>query len=67
MTVYVNNKPFEFTSTISVEELLSKAEINATQGVAIAVNNKVVPKKEWNKFSLKESDKIIIIKATQGG
>ena len=36
-------------------------------GIALAVNEKVVPKTEWEKFLLKENDKIIIIKATQGG
>jgi sulfur carrier protein len=38
-----------------------------TNGIAAAVNNSVVPKTTWEKFQLKENDKIIIIKATQGG
>ena len=67
MTVYINNEPFEFSSTANVEELLRKATITDHNGMALAVNNTVIPKKEWNKYALKENDKIIIIKATQGG
>ena len=39
----------------------------STTGIALAVNEKVVPKKEWEKFELKENDKVLLIKATQGG
>ena len=67
MTVYINNKAFVFTSEIKVEELLYKAEINDHKGIALAVNNTVVPKSKWNEFSLKDDDKIVVIKATQGG
>ena len=67
MTVYINNKAFVFTSEIKVEELLCKAEINDHKGIALAVNNTVVPKSKWNEFSLKDDDKIVVIKATQGG
>lgn len=73
MTIYVNNSPFEFTSSINVEELLRKACFDSAQhdnnhkGIAVAVNNTVVPKKEWINYTLKENDKVIVIKATQGG
>jgi len=36
-------------------------------GIAIAVNDTVVSKKNWNTISLNERDKILIITATQGG
>ncbi len=38
-----------------------------TNGIALAVNEKVIPKTEWNNFQLNDNDKILIIKATQGG
>ena len=36
-------------------------------GIAIAVNESVVPRKDWSEFILKEGDIVLIIKATQGG
>lgn len=37
------------------------------QGIAIAVNNKMIPRTEWEKFSLQENDNLVIIKAACGG
>ena len=37
------------------------------RGVALAVNNKVVPRSAWEETTLNEGDKVTIIKATFGG
>ena len=37
------------------------------KGIAVAVNNVVVAKNAWSGFELKENDKILVIKASQGG
>ena len=37
------------------------------KGVAIAVNDSVISKSEWPRKQLQEGDKVLIIKATQGG
>ncbi len=36
-------------------------------GIAVAVNQEMVPRESWNGFSLKENDEIIIITAVCGG
>ena len=36
-------------------------------GVAIAVNEKVIPKLEWEQFSLQNGSRILVVQATQGG
>jgi sulfur carrier protein len=38
-----------------------------TGGIAIAVNETIIPKTLWHTTSLKENDAVLIIKATQGG
>ena len=40
---------------------------DATRGVAVAVNGEVVPKREWEKIDLAESDKVEILRAIGGG
>ena len=36
-------------------------------GIAVAINNTVIPKSNWNSHLLTDSDTILIISATQGG
>jgi len=36
-------------------------------GIAVAINNTVVPKLKWDEFFVQETDEILIISATQGG
>ena len=37
------------------------------QGVAVAVNNKMVPRTEWEQYALAEGMSVVIIKAACGG
>ena len=66
MKVFVNDKEQEVNGENSLEHLITKT-IQDTNGIAIAVNSVVVPKKDWNMYRLNNNDKILIIKATQGG
>lgn len=66
MKVFVNNKEENLNQENSLALLISKS-LRDINGIAVAVNNKVIPKTNWEKFQLKENDKITIIKATQGG
>lgn len=65
MKVQVNNKDVETTAanlTLLTEELQLPPA-----GIAIAVNNKMVPRTEWDTFALHENDHLVIIKAACGG
>lgn len=66
MKLFVNNEIRDFDQT-HLSDLLTEVEIIDKKGVAVAVNNKVVPKTAWKDQVLNENDKITIIKATQGG
>ena len=37
------------------------------KGIAVAVDNAMVPRMEWESFTLKEGANIVIIKAACGG
>jgi sulfur carrier protein len=66
MTITINAKQKQFSGK-NISELMQSLNIESTLGIALAVNEKVIPKSEWEKFELKDNDKILIIKATQGG
>lgn len=52
----------------SLKELLKSYDIDFNSGgVAVAVNDTVVPRDQWEDHSLEEEDRIEIIRATQGG
>ena len=66
-TVYVNTKPCALEANSSLNVALEQNGITNQKGIAVAVNNAVVPKTEWQNRILNENDKITIIRATQGG
>lgn len=66
MKVQVNNKEVKITDASTIIQLTEQLEL-PSQGIAIAVNNKMIPRTEWNEFVLRESDNLVIIKAACGG
>ena len=67
MNVFVNDKSYIVSENIALNILLEEIKISNTKGVAVAINNKVIPKTQWKDFIINEDDNILIIKATQGG
>lgn len=66
MKLNVNGKEREVPEGLTLAEL---AEILQTpaQGVAVAVENQLVPRARWTETHLKENDRIVVIKAACGG
>ncbi|MBD1426918.1 sulfur carrier protein ThiS [Sphingobacterium arenae] len=51
----------------SLAELMYLETSRKSKGIAVAVNNQVVPKTQWASTVLQDRDSILIITATQGG
>lgn len=65
MKIRVNNKEVE-TQTCNLQRL--SQELNFPQtGIAVAVNNRMIPRAQWEHYILNEHDDLIIIKAVCGG
>ncbi len=68
MELIINNKPITLeVSTIDLETLITDFCQEYTKGIAVAVNQRVIPKAEWKNCILKEKDQVLLITATQGG
>ncbi|MDA9328832.1 sulfur carrier protein ThiS [Flavobacteriales bacterium] len=66
ITVIVNDNKILIEEKASVFQLLK--QINSTaDGIAVAINNAIVPKDIWATKQFNSNDDILIIKATQGG
>lgn len=66
ITVCVNQTQIEIELNTNILQLLQKVN-TSINGIAIAVNNIIVSRKSWESQVLRSNDKILIIKATQGG
>ena len=66
MTILINPKPFELQGDSTLAEALTQAQI-PLEGVAVAVNNRVVPRRDWDNTPLEEGSKITVIRAVCGG
>ena len=53
--------------TRTVAELINFLNVEAERGVAVAVNDQVVPRGKWGEARVGDGDRIEIIRATQGG
>ena len=65
MKISVNNKPME---TEAANLLLLAEELALPQrGVAMALNNRMIPRTDWGTTTLAEGASIVIIQAACGG
>lgn len=68
MELTVNNQKKEYRqSTLSVQELLDVEFPQKQNGIAVAIDNAVIPKSNWSDTFIEEQADVLIITATQGG
>lgn len=67
MKITLNNRVKDLPEKSTVKHLLDIITPEKHNGVAVAVNNRVVPQDEWHDRALKHNDNVLIITAMQGG
>ena len=65
--VSINQQKFQFSETGRLADVLPLLAIQQADGIAIAVNESVIPRAEWERCVLREGDRVFVIRATQGG
>lgn len=66
MTINVNNQEMNVSENSSLVTLLDTLKISK-KGIAVAINNIVITKSQWDQTLLSDLDQITVIQATQGG
>jgi sulfur carrier protein len=66
MKIEINGKISELNPNSSLKEIID-SNLVSKNGVAVAINQQVVPRAKWSDTIVKENDKILFITATQGG
>lgn len=66
MQIIVNNKAMEMAEGSTLSTLAETLRL-PEKGVAVAVNNQMIPREEWSETRLQEQAQVVVIKAACGG
>lgn len=68
MTIMINGKKADLDAMATLVDIVRSLGVDAdASGIAVAVNEAVVPKREWSSRRLAAGDVVEIIRAVQGG
>lgn len=67
MILKINGKDTEIRAKTVMDLIRELGYDEDSDGMAVAVNDSVLQRKQWNTFELSEQDRVEIIRATQGG
>ena len=67
MNILLNGEPARVPVNTTIAQLLKIRNITQSKGVAIACNEDVVHRSQWESTILQEGDAVEILQATAGG
>ncbi|HEX9463444.1 MAG TPA: sulfur carrier protein ThiS [Alphaproteobacteria bacterium] len=65
--ITLNGAPLTVSAALTIDRLVGEFAPGPTQGLAVAVNDAVVPRAEWPSRRLQPGDVVEIVRATRGG
>jgi sulfur carrier protein len=66
-TITVNDEPRTIVGDMPLSALIAELGVGERKGVAVAVSGTVVPRSAWLEHRLRDGDRVLVIRATQGG
>ncbi len=66
MDIILNQQPITVDEAATLADLLTQQQIKP-EGVAIAINNRIIKRTEWSATPLSQGDKVTLVQATYGG
>ena len=67
MRTQINGEEREFADGLTLAEIMDRLGVRREAGIAVAVNDAVVPRANHEKFRPRDGDAIEIIRAVAGG
>lgn len=65
--VSINQQKYSISEAGTLADVLPLLQILQADGIALALNEIVVPRGEWAAHVLRPEDRVFVIRATQGG
>jgi sulfur carrier protein len=67
MRIHINDTPRDVPSAATLADLARELGLAERRGVAVAINDAVVPRSVWPARPITDGDRVLVIQATQGG
>ena len=67
MKILLNDENYDIAESTSITMLFHKLGKDDMRGWAVAVNESIIPKHDYDNTFLFDEDRVILIQATQGG
>ena len=68
MKIKVNGETKEVSPGLTLHQLLLSLEIDPSRpGIAVAIEQEVIPRTQWEEIEIQQESEIEIIRAAQGG
>ena len=67
MNIHFNNQPQQIPADTALQLMLNNLIGDKQQGIAVAINDTVIPRLQWAAHVLQPDDNVLVITATQGG
>lgn len=67
MRIYLNDSEHDVSDGLTAAALIEAECGTRWEGVAVAVNDAVVPRSQWAQQALQAGDRVLIVQAVQGG
>jgi sulfur carrier protein len=65
--IHLNDQPLALPGPATLLSVVADLGLAERKGIAAAINGEVVPRAAWASRMLAEHDRVIVIRATQGG
>lgn len=66
MRIQFNDEPMQCTAGLSIHDLLSQLN-QLKPGVALALNQHILPREQWERKIVQEGDQILLFQVIAGG
>lgn len=66
MRLIINDQPMEFSAPLTVTHLLAALQ-QTTAGTALAINQVIIPRHQWDSHTVNDQDNILLFQAIAGG
>ncbi|MGK7244563.1 sulfur carrier protein ThiS [Buttiauxella agrestis] len=66
MRIHFNDEPMQCPDNLTLAMLLEQLSL-LKPGVALAINQRIVPREQWENYLLNDGDKIVLFQAIAGG
>lgn len=66
MHIIINDQTMEFDPPLTINQLFAALE-HSTAGTALAINQVIIPKSQWDSHLINDQDNILLFQAIAGG